>query len=116
MDSQEPDTAEIQDPPELTTRAFTLVLTSHSHAPPLLLEPHLKFDLRKTSNPPKHIRDAYDGRSKRLREHMMASDEFCALLDTAQARIEEQMSSFVGNDRGGAGKHISMPLVCLRCM
>jgi hypothetical protein len=116
MDTCSPpsDPADDQSLPGRPTRPFTLVLISHSHAPPLLPEPHLRFDLRKTSNPPKHIRDAFDGRSKRLREHMMASDEFCALLDTAQARIEEQMSSFAEKDRGGAGKHISMPLACLR--
>jgi hypothetical protein len=45
---------------------------------------------------------------------MMARDEFCALLDTAQARIEEQMSSFVENDRGRTGKHISITLACHR--
>ena len=96
-----------QSPAELPTRPFTLVLISHSHAPPLLPEPQLKYDLRKTSNPPKHIRDAYDGRSKRLREHMLSSDEFCTLLETAQARIEEQMVLTTGSHREGPGKHIS---------
>lgn len=104
MDSQEPDTAEIQDSAGLPTRPFTLILISHSHAPPLVPKPQLKFDLRKTSNPPKNIRDAYDGRSKRLREHMMAGDDFCALLDTAQTRIGEQMSSFAGPGRGDPGQ------------
>ena len=116
MEDPTPNPADDQSPAEVTTRPSTLVLISHSHAPPLLPEPDLRFDLRKIRNPPKHIRDAYDGRSKRLREHMMASDELCALLDTAQRRIEEQMASFVENYRGGLGKHISMPLACLRCM
>ena len=104
MDSPILNSADIQDPPELPIRPFTLMIVSHSHTPPLIPEPHLKFDLRKTGNPPKHIRDAYDGRSKRLREHMMASDEFCALLDTAQASIEEQMSSFAGRGREEPGQ------------
>lgn len=102
MDNQEPDTADNQGPAECPTSPFTLVLVSHSHAPPLVPEPCLKFDLRKTRNPPKHIRDAYDGRSKRLREHMMANDDFFALLDSAQARVEEQMLLFVGGARGGS--------------
>jgi hypothetical protein len=109
MDNSTFNPADDQSPAELPSRPFTLVLVSHSHAHPLLLEPHLKFDLRKTSNPPKHIRDAYDGRSKRLREHMLSNDEFRALLDTAQARIEEQMSSFAVIDRGDQGEHISTP-------
>jgi hypothetical protein len=107
MDSQEPDAAGIQAPAELPTRPFTLILVSHSHAPPLVPKPQLRFDLRKTSNPPKHIRDAYDGRSKRLREHMMAGDDFCALLVTTQTRIEEQMSSFARRGRGDPGQYIS---------
>lgn len=109
MDDSNLNTADIQDPEQSPRRPFTLVLVSHSHAPPLHLEPQLKFDLRKTSNPPKHIRDAYDGRSKRLREHMLSSDEFCALLDTAQARIEEQMASITEHHREGPGKHIPAP-------
>lgn len=100
MDSKEPDADGIRSQAELAIRPFTLVLISHSHAPPLLPEPHLKFDLRKTNNPPKHIRDSYDGRSKRLREHMMASDKFCDLLGTVQASIEEQMALIVEGDHG----------------
>lgn len=112
MDDPDPDTADTQGHTEVPTRPFTLILVSHSHAPPLVQAPHLEFDLRKTSNPPKHIRDAYDGRSKRLREHMMASDEFCALLDSAQARIEERMSSFIESDRGVSGKQVIKPTTC----
>lgn len=114
MDSPSSNPADDQSPAELPTRPLTLVLISHSHAPPLLPEPHLKYDLRKTSNPPKHIRDAYDGRSKRLREHMLSSDGFCALLDTAQARIEEQMASITKRHREVPGKHISVPGPCLQ--
>jgi len=115
MDDPNPDPAHDHNTAELPVRPFNLVLISHSHAPPLLPEPHLKFDLRKTSNPPKHIRDAYDGRSKRLREHMLSSDDFYALLDTAQARIEEQMPSFTEIERGDQqGKHKSTPKSRLR--
>jgi hypothetical protein len=78
-------------PRELSTRLFTLVLVSHSHSPPLLPAPDLKFDLRKISNPPKHTRDSCDGRSKHLREHLLASEDFCALLEMAQASIEGKM-------------------------
>lgn len=104
MDDPNFNPAGLQSQEQLPARPYTLILVSHSHAPPLLPEPHLEFDLRKTSNPPKHIRDAYDGRSKRLREHMLASDDFCALLNTAQARIEGQMSSIDESDRGGSGQ------------
>lgn len=92
-------------PNDLPSRAYTLVLVSHSHSPPLVPAPQLKFDLRKITNPPKHIRDAYDGRSKRLREHMLANDDFVALVETAQASIAEEMMSFVDRDNDISGKH-----------
>jgi hypothetical protein len=89
---------------ELSTRPFTLVLVSHSHAPPLLPAPHLKFDLRKVSNPPKHARDTCDGRSKHLREHLLASEDFCALLETAQASIDGNMLAFAEKQSEDDGK------------
>jgi len=106
MDSPTSEPADDQSPAESLTRPFTLAIISYSHAPPLLPAPQLKFDLRKTSNPPKHIRHAYDGRSKRLREHMMANEEFCARLETAQASTEEQMSSFAEYDPENPGEHV----------
>lgn len=69
----------------------TLVLVSHAHAPPLSPAPRLKFDLRWVTNPPKHIRSAYDGRSKRLRDHLLHEDAFVNILDTAEAKIKEEM-------------------------
>jgi hypothetical protein len=84
-------------PRELSMRPFTLVLVSHSHSPPLSPTPDLKLDLRKVSNPPKHTRDACDGRSKHLREHLLATDDFCALLETAQMSIEGKMMGFTKN-------------------
>jgi hypothetical protein len=94
-------------PKEVSTRPFTLVLVSHSHAPPLIPSPHLKFDLRKVSNPPKHTRDAYDGRSKHLREHLLASEGFCALLETAHTGIEGKMLGFAENESEDVGESIS---------
>jgi hypothetical protein len=91
-------------PQALSTRPFTLVLVSHSYAPPLLPAPHLKFDLRKVSNPPKHARDACDGRSKHLREHLLASEDFCALLETAQASIEGKMLAFAEKQSEDVGE------------
>jgi hypothetical protein len=91
-------------PRTLSPRPFTLVLVSHSHAPPLLPAPHLKFDLRSFSNPPKHTRDACGGRSKHLREHLLASEDFCALLETAQASIEGKMVGFAEKQSEDDGK------------
>jgi RNase adaptor protein for sRNA GlmZ degradation len=70
----------------------------------------LKFDLRKVSDPPKHIRDAYDGRSKRLREHMMHVEDFTSLLETAEKSIEEEMLLLVQNE---PGKSSAVILGCL---
>lgn len=76
----------------------TLILVSHAHARPLSHPPDLKYDLRKISNPPKHIRDAYDGRSKRLREHMLHDDAFIRLLETARTDVEAQVASLLTSD------------------
>jgi hypothetical protein len=114
MDNPTPDFANSQGPEAIPSRPLTLVLISHSHTPPRLPAPHLKFDLRKLNNPPKYIRDAYDGRSKRLREHMQAGDEFCALLTTAQAKIEEQMLSFDGGHPGDLGESVPKITVFIR--
>jgi RNase adaptor protein for sRNA GlmZ degradation len=92
-----------------TTEQPILVLISHSHRRPLSHPPDLKFDLRKVSNPPKHIRDAYDGRSKRLREHMMHMEDFTSLLDTAKKSIEEQMKVLIRTSKGKSN------VVILRC-
>ena len=60
---------------------------SHSHAPPLRPAADLSFDLRRLPNPPKHIRDQYDGRSKRLREHLIHEPDFTKLLEEATQQI-----------------------------
>jgi RNase adaptor protein for sRNA GlmZ degradation len=89
-----------QNPINQTTEQPILVLISHSHRRPLSCPPNLKFDLRKVSNPPKHIRNAYDGRSKRLREHMIHMEDFKSLLETAEKSIEEEMLLLVQNRQG----------------
>lgn len=97
--------SELTDQDNLVDRAskpYSVAFISHSHSPPLLPEPSLKFDLRRLKNPPKHIRDAYDGRSKRLREHMLADEGFRALLDAAQAEVEERILGLMMD--GSAGK------------
>lgn len=68
-----------------------ILLTSHSHAPPLSPSPRLKYDLRSTPNPPKAIRDAHTGISKRLREHMLNHDAFMELLDKAERDIKNKV-------------------------
>jgi hypothetical protein len=90
-----------QNPIDTTTEQPVLIIISHSHRRQLSSPPNLKFDLRKVNNPPKHIRDAYDGRSKRLREHMMHIEDFTSLLDTAKKSIEEEMMVLIQNKKDG---------------
>lgn len=78
----------------------SLVFVAHAHRPPLTPGPDLKFDLRKISNPPKHIRDAYDGRSKRLRDHMLADGAFVKMLDAAQLEVKDQIALLISGDTG----------------
>lgn len=89
-----------QNPISPPTEQPTLVLISHSHRHPLSQTPNIKCDLRKVSNPPKHIRDAYDGRSKRLREHMMHMEDFTSLLEASVKGIEEKMVALLESRNG----------------
>ncbi|RFU35112.1 hypothetical protein B7463_g1246, partial [Scytalidium lignicola] len=70
----------------------TLVLISHSHSPPLLPPPQLKFDLRSLPNPPKHIRDAYTGVSSRLQEWLKNDPRFISKRDSIRHEIEGIMA------------------------
>jgi hypothetical protein len=69
----------------------TLVLISHGHSPPLKPEPQLRFDVRSLPNPPKHIRDAHNGTSKRLQEWMQTDAKFLARRDAIKSEIETAM-------------------------
>jgi hypothetical protein len=68
-----------------------LILTSYSHVPPLTPAPRLKYNLRSTPDPPKSIRDAHTGISKKLRDHMLHQDSFVDLLDKAEKDILHKM-------------------------
>jgi len=72
-----------------------LILISHAHSPPLQPPPHLKYDLRGVPNPPKAIRDAYTGVSKRLRDHMLGHNAFVELLERADFEIRKAMQKEV---------------------
>jgi RNase adaptor protein for sRNA GlmZ degradation len=72
-----------------------LVLISHAHTPPLVPSPRLKYDLRTVPNPPKAIRDAYTGVSKRLRDHMLEHEDFVKTLDRAEGEITAEMDLVV---------------------
>lgn len=104
MDSPDIQSPNLQSPNDYPARLYILTLVSHSHSPPLNPAPQLKFDLRKITNPPKLIRDSCDGRSKRLREHMLANDDFVALVETAQASIAEEMMALAGHNTGSLGE------------
>lgn len=73
----------------VATRSMICEIWSHSHAPPLRPAAALAFDLRRTPNPPKHIRDRYDGRSKRLREHLLHEAVFTEMLESAIEEISQ---------------------------
>lgn len=68
-----------------------LFLISHGHSPPLKPAPELKFDVRSLPNPPKHIRDAHNGTSKRLQEWMQTDAKFLARRDEIKVEIEAAM-------------------------
>ncbi|KUJ12279.1 uncharacterized protein LY89DRAFT_721940 [Mollisia scopiformis] len=72
-----------------------LILISHAHSPPLNPAPQLRFDLRNLPNPPKRIRDAHVGTSKRLQEWMEADPAFLARLEEIREEIREAMDGLI---------------------
>ncbi|KAF1996131.1 hypothetical protein P154DRAFT_580224 [Amniculicola lignicola CBS 123094] len=68
-----------------------LVLYSHGRNPPLNPPPDLKYDLRNIPNPPKALRDVSDGRSKRLREHLLSEEKFVRRLEEVEREVLEAM-------------------------
>lgn len=86
-----------------------LTIWSHSHAPPLRPPADISFDLRRVPNPPKHIRDSYDGRSKRLREHLLHDATFTSLLDSAMQEILQVAKEEGGGASAGASKLVAQP-------
>ncbi|KAL2069854.1 hypothetical protein VTL71DRAFT_14533 [Oculimacula yallundae] len=78
-----------------------LILISHGHAPPLKPPPQLKFDVRNLTNPPKHIRDAYNGTSSRLQEWMLSDDRFVERRDIIRKGIQVvMMQMFSEREKG----------------
>lgn len=85
----------------------TLILISHAHSPPFSPAPRLKFDVRNLPNPPKSVRDAHNGTSKRLQEWMESLPEFIAKRGSIRAEIEKAMDEIVrggGVENGGENK------------
>jgi len=86
-----------------------IIIISHGHSPPLVPPAELKYNLRRIPNPPKRIRDALDGRSKRLRDHMREHEEFMSLLDQAHKEIQQAAMASLAvpqkTDGGGITSH-----------
>ncbi|KAF2730423.1 hypothetical protein EJ04DRAFT_579891 [Polyplosphaeria fusca] len=74
-----------------------LILYSHGKSPPLDPVPDLKYDLRSTPNPPKALRDVSDGRSKRIREHLLAEPKFTAMLEAVEQEVLSTMNSKIAD-------------------
>ncbi|OAL53189.1 hypothetical protein IQ07DRAFT_677932 [Pyrenochaeta sp. DS3sAY3a] len=70
---------------------YCLILYSHGRSPPLFPAPDLKYDLRSIPNPPKALREVSDGRSKRLREHLLSEPKFVDKLRDVEADIRRAM-------------------------
>lgn len=68
-----------------------IILISHAHSPPLNPSPNLSFDVRHLGNPPKNIRDRYDGTSKRLQDWLDSSPEFRERREVIKQEIVKGM-------------------------
>ncbi|KAF2015931.1 hypothetical protein BU24DRAFT_450561 [Aaosphaeria arxii CBS 175.79] len=81
-----------------------LILYSHGRQPPLDPPPDLKYDLRSIPNPPKALRDVSDGRSKRLREHLLSEEKFVARLEQVEADVRKGVAEKVEGLGEGEGE------------
>jgi hypothetical protein len=77
----------------------TLILTSHGQTPPLHPVPQLKFDVRTLPNPPKHIRDAHNGTSRRLQEWLYSDPAFVTRRAEISGAIESAMADLMCRQR-----------------
>ena len=71
----------------------TLIVYSHGRTPPLQPPPDLKYDLRDIPNPPRALRYVSDGRSVRLREHLLSDPVFVSRLDRVEREIRDAMKT-----------------------
>ncbi|KAK6529325.1 hypothetical protein TWF281_008502 [Arthrobotrys megalospora] len=63
------------------------IYSSGAHYGPLKPAAPLRYDMRDVTNPPRQLRGNMDGRSKKLRDHLMNDKDFIALLETIQSDI-----------------------------
>ncbi|KAH7131969.1 hypothetical protein B0J11DRAFT_520449 [Dendryphion nanum] len=78
-----------------------LILYSHARTPPLNPAPDLKYDLRNIPNPPKALRAVSDGRSKRLREHLLSEEKFVERLEIVEGEVRAAMEGRIEEFGGG---------------
>ena len=86
-----------------------LIFYSHGRTPPLHPPADLKYDLRSLPNPPKALRDVSDGRSKRLRDHLLSEPKFREKLHDVEREVREAMESKIkewGEHGGDCGRQL----------
>ncbi|RVD83106.1 uncharacterized protein DFL_007507 [Arthrobotrys flagrans] len=67
------------------------IYSSGAHYGPLKPAAPLRYDMRNVTNPPRQLRGNMDGRSKKLRDHLMNDKDFIALLETIQNDILQEI-------------------------
>lgn len=66
---------------------ITVRIYSHSRSHKIA-SADFTYDLRKIDNPPREMRRQFDGRAKRLREHLLRDTTFSAMLESAAVEID----------------------------
>ncbi|KAK6511805.1 hypothetical protein TWF481_000711 [Arthrobotrys musiformis] len=64
-----------------------IIYSSGAHYGPLKPAAPLRYDMRNVTNPPRQLRGNMDGRSKKLRDHLMDNKDFVALLEAIRCDI-----------------------------
>ncbi|KAF3916185.1 hypothetical protein AA313_de0206566 [Arthrobotrys entomopaga] len=78
-----------------------VIYSSGAHFGPLKPPATLRYDLRSITNPPKHLRDTLDGRSKKLRDHLLNEQDFVDLLDSITNDILQEVVKLENATGGG---------------
>ncbi|KAK6542060.1 hypothetical protein TWF694_007831 [Orbilia ellipsospora] len=77
------------------------IYSSGAHYGPLKPPATLRYDLRNITNPPKKLRDTLDGRSKKLREHLLNEQDFADLLESIISDILKEVDKLKNAIGGG---------------
>ncbi|KAK6353855.1 hypothetical protein TWF730_008277 [Orbilia blumenaviensis] len=84
------------------------IYSSGAHYGPLKPAAPLRYDMRNVTNPPRQLRGNMDGRSKKLRDHLMNDVDFVTLLQAIQTDILQEVEELQKQECGKEEDSVGM--------